>query len=58
MLQINNLYATTQFLPGTGRWQSAGLTEGADCGAFETFGPSTTPQEEWGAVPLPVPGRN
>jgi len=33
-----------EFLPGTGRWQSAGLTEGA---------PSTTLR----AVPLPVPGR-
>jgi len=36
-----------KILPGPGRWQSEGLTEGA---------PSTT--EPSSAVPLPVPGRN
>jgi len=36
-----------RILPGTGRWQPAGLTEGA---------PSTTRLRR--AVPLPVPGRN
>lgn len=33
-----------KFLPGTGRWQSAGLTEGA-------------PSTKFHLVPLPVPGR-
>jgi hypothetical protein len=49
-----------EFLPGTGRWQSAGLTEGAGRQVLHpstvyhaSTGPSTTLQ----AVPLPVPGR-
>ncbi len=44
-------------LPGPGRWQPAGLTEGAldQAHSFGPRGPSTTPLRV--AVPLPVPGR-
>jgi len=44
-----------QILPGTGRWQPEGLTEGA-----QTSAPShaTAPlHHRFAAVPLPVPGR-
>ena len=45
-----------KFLPGTGRWQPEGLTEGAHlCAGARPWAPSTTPLR--GAVPLPVPGR-
>lgn len=47
-------------LPGTGRWQAEGLTEGAHPSASpalaEPGAPSTTGLRP--AVPLPVPGRN
>jgi hypothetical protein len=46
----------TQILPGTGRWQSGGLTEGAHVGpSRRRWAPSTTPLRY--VVPLPVPGR-
>jgi hypothetical protein len=41
-----------QILPGTGRWQSGGLTEGAHLSAAATTGPL-----HHFVVPLPVPGR-
>ncbi len=48
MLQITNLHATAQILPGTGRWQSAGLTEGSGAAGLDpstvraaSTGPST-----------------
>jgi len=43
-----------KILPGTGRWQPAGLTEGAHRGALQRlWAPSTMLR----MVPLPVPGR-
>ncbi len=46
----------TSFLPGTGRWQRAALTEGGLLvGRRLRLAPSTTPLCV--AVPLPVPGR-
>jgi hypothetical protein len=46
-------------LPGTGRWQSAGLTEGAFLSAGATSEESRAPSTTslWLAVPLPGPGR-
>jgi hypothetical protein len=41
-----------KILPGTGRWQSGGLTEGAHLSAASRLGPL-----HHFAVPLPVPGR-
>ena len=41
------MMATAQFLPGTGRWQPEGMTEGLRH-------PSTMLR----MAPLPVPGRN
>jgi hypothetical protein len=44
-----------QILPGTGRWQPAGLTEGPKpLAMMHRSGPSTMLR----MVPLPVPGRN
>ena len=43
-----------QFLPGTGRWQPAGLTEGDVPLAQHVWGAPSTALR---AVPLPVPGR-
>ena len=44
-----------KILPGTGRWQPAGLTEGSKpLVMMHRPDPSTTLR----AVPLPVPGRN
>ena len=45
-----------KFLPGTGRWQPEGLTEGLRLSLQFSAGPSTNPLR--GSVPLPVPGRN
>jgi hypothetical protein len=45
-----------QFLPGTGRWQPEGLTEGLLMHPRISTSPSTTPLR--GAVPLPGTGRN
>jgi len=42
------------FLPGTGRWQPAGLTEGLAQPRYLGASPSTSLR----LVPLPVPGRN
>jgi len=43
-----------KILPGTGRWQSEGLTEGAQSGALQRpWAPSTM----LCMVPLPGPGR-
>ena len=47
--------ALNQFLPGTGRWQPGGLTEGALLLAQRLWTPPSTALR---AVPLPVPGRN
>ncbi len=51
------MMSETKILPGTGRWQPTGLTEGG-LGQAHRLGrraPSTTPLRV--AVPLPVPGR-
>jgi hypothetical protein len=46
--------SAAQILPGTGRWQAAGLTEGpCDWAQCARQRPSTAVR----AVPLPVPGR-
>ena len=42
-----------KILPGTGRWQTEGLMEGARLSAASTLGPL-----HHFVVPLPVPGRN
>jgi len=42
-----------KILPGTGRWQSVGLTVGAHRSAASALGPL-----HHFVVPLPVPGRN
>ena len=44
-----------KILPGTGRWQSDGLTEGA---ILLHRAKLTTPSTALWAVPLPVPGRS
>ncbi len=46
-----------QILPGTGRWQAEGLTEGAHVQAEPTVDGGPPPPRPTGAVPLPVPGR-
>jgi hypothetical protein len=45
----------TQILPGTGRWQSAGLTEGARLSAGAAFAERWDPSVA--SRHLPVPGR-
>jgi hypothetical protein len=44
-------------LPGTGRWQPAGLTEGAILSTQPCDVPRA-PSTTLRVVPLPVPGRN
>jgi len=46
---------SAKILPGTGRWQPEGLTEGGARLALQ-WAPSTTSLRA--AVPLPVPGRS
>ena len=47
--------ARLQILPGTGRWQPEGLTEGAHLSVVWEQGPLHRALTR--AVPLPVPGR-
>jgi hypothetical protein len=50
---------TTDILPGTGRWQPAGLTVGACLrGSATLVGERGPLHHRFAAVPLPVPGRN
>ncbi|NIJ19777.1 hypothetical protein FHS95_001446 [Sphingomonas naasensis] len=44
-----------KFLPGTGRWQRAALTEG---GRHKRFPVRHAPSTMLRMVPLPVPGRS
>jgi len=46
--------SAAKFLPGTGRWQPEGLTEGLHMPHRFSASPSTMLR----MVPLPVPGRN
>ena len=47
-----------EFLPGKGRWQPAGLTEGAIGSLLPlAVAPGGQPPPPSATVPLPVPGR-
>ena len=47
----------SKFLPGTGRWQAEGLTEGAHLSVRARLASLAPLHRRCAAVPLPVPGR-